>query len=439
MNKNYTLAFIYLLERSRSTFTLCLLALFMGLASCQGEEQHNDHSGEHDHNDHSHDEHSDHDDHNHAPSDIGDGHDDHDNHSDLAELDADQVAGLELVFGPLEERNLSAFVRTNGHLKVPPQNKASVTAIIGAIIQTVDVIPGQMVRKGAKLATVSHPDLIRIQTEYSQYANELEYLEAEYNRAEKLLNEEVGSGKEFQRVKSDYLTMKGRVKGLEFQLRQLGLNPNSIANGEISERVSIASPIDGSVNDIRINIGQYVAPETVLFEVIDNHHIHVDLLVYEKDIAKIEKGQKVFFHIESTPKTEFPAEIFAVGTTFEEDPKAVSVHAEILGDKPKVLLPGMYVKGRILLGDESRLSIPEAGVVRSEEGHIIFSAEEATENGKRVYHFEPVPVSVGIAEHGWVEVTPLKPRPKGTLYALNHAYTLLSEMEKGEGGHGHAH
>ncbi|MCZ4410327.1 efflux RND transporter periplasmic adaptor subunit [Cryomorphaceae bacterium 1068] len=424
MNKKNTLAIIHLLERSKSHYTILLFTVAMAFASCQEQD--------HDHAAHEEAAHSQVDSHDHTGHDHSE-----EGHEEMAELNASQVESLGLKFGKLEPRNMSAFVRTNGRLQVPPQNKASVTAIIGANIQSVAVIPGEVVKKGQTLATISHPDLIRVQTEYTQHSNELDYLAAEYARQEKLYQEEVGSGKEFQKVKSEYLTMKGRVKGLESQLKQLNLDPKSIKNGDISETVSITSPIDGSVNAIGVNIGQYVAPETTLFEVIDNHHIHVDLLVYEKDIAKIEKGQEVLFHTESAPETEFPAVIFAVGTTFEQDSKAVSVHAEILGDKPKVLLPGMYVKGRILLAAENSLAVPESAVVRDGEAYIIFAVEEEMEGREKMYHFTPIEVMVGVSDSGWTEVKPLKAIDESTQIVLNQAYFLLAEMDKGEGGHEH--
>jgi len=364
-------------------------------------------------------------------------HDHHDEHSHGVELTAEQVEMLELKIGEVSQRNLSDFVKTNGRLQVPPQNKATVTAIIGANVQSVAVIPGQDVKEGQVLATISHPDLIKIQSEYATLFSELEYLESEEARQKRLYEEEVGSGKEYRKVKTEYLKTKGNLAGLESQLKQLSLDPKAIAQGEIRETANIVSPIEGSVKAIEVNLGQYVAPEMTLFEVIDNHHVHADLLVYEKDIAKIEKGQKVLIHIESAPEQEFEAEIFAVGSSFEEEQKAVSVHAEILGDKPSALLPGMYVKGRIMLGPERSGAVPSEAVVRDESQQLIFSVEEFEESGEIIYHFEPIPVMVGVEDGGWTEVESKALNDPNLKIALNQAYFLLAEMQKGEGGHEH--
>lgn len=345
-------------------------------------------------------------------------------------LTAEELSSMDFKTGPMLKRNLSAFVRTNGILAVPPQNRAMISAVVGGNIRSIKVIPGEIVKKGQVLATMSHPDLIKIQTDYARDRNRLEYIEKEYQRQERLYQENVGSGKKFQETKADYLSLKGQVSGLEAQLRQLQINPEEIKNGEVVELIPISTPIDGAVNKINVSIGEYAAPQTQLFEVIDNHHIHVDLHVYEKDIAKVKEGQKVLFHVESTPDREFPATIFAVGNTFEEDPKAVSVHAEILGDKPKSLLPGMYVRGRILLDESEVSALPEEAVVRDGDNHYVIGVAESN-NGSKT--FEKYLVAKGKEYGGFVEIIPIDELPPEGEYVYGNAYYILSDMmELGE-------
>ena len=69
-------------------------------------------------------------------------------------------------------------------------------------------------------------------------------------------------------------------------------------------------------------------------------------MVFEKDVHKVKKGQKVSFTIQSAPDTELTAEIYSVSKTFEDNPKAVHVHAEIENKKGN-LIPGMYIQGKI--------------------------------------------------------------------------------------------
>src|SRR3546814_9656216 len=110
--------------------------------------------------------------------------------------------------------------------------------------------------------------------------------------------------------------------------------------------------------------GQYAQPQQELFEIVDNSHIHADLMVYERDIAKVEKGQKVLFSTTNMPEKVLTATIYAVGKTFEEDPKAVHVPAAIENGKGD-LISGIYVQGRIITDEAETLAILEGG--RSEK------------------------------------------------------------------------
>ena len=153
--------------------------------------------------------------------------------------------------------------------------------------------------------------------------------------------------------------MEGQVAGLKAQLQQLNINPETIQNGNIQQRIPVRSPIDGAVQSVNIKTGQFVQAQSEMFHIINTKDVHVDLMVFEKDVAKVEKGQKVYFTIESLPGTELTAEIISVSKNFEQDPKAVHVHAEII-DRPKNLVPGMYVRGRIAVDNQRTTALPES-------------------------------------------------------------------------------
>src|SRR5690606_7739128 len=118
--------------------------------------------------------------------------------------------------------------------------------------------------------------------------------------------------------------------------------------------------------------------ENVLFEIINTHHIHADLMVFEKDVYQIKEGQRVRFNVENLPDTELFAEIYSVGKKFEQDPKAVHVHAEIM-NKTGRLIPGMYIKGEILTDSTESYALPEEAITRVGDRHFAFMAEKEME------------------------------------------------------------
>lgn len=347
-----------------------------------------------------------------------------------------QFQSLAMKVAVLPYRNINSYVEANGQLEVPPQNEATVTAIIGANITSIKVIEGDKVRKGQVLAYLSHPDLIKLQTDYVNSWNQLQYLEKEYQRQKKLYEEKVGSGKEFQKTQADYQSMKGMVKGYEAQLTLIGVRFDKILEGDIYAQVPVVSPINGHIRLVEVKTGQYVQPQTEMFEIVNIDHIHADLMVFEKDVHKVKEGQKVRFTVESLPEKELEATIYTVGKSFEQDPKAIHLHAEI-ENKEGLLIPGMYVRGKIMIDDMRSYALPEAGVVRDGDKFFIFSAQKKNNKKKAEWTLEPMEVIVGTKDDGWVEVKLLKPLQKTRKVAWNNAYYLLAEMKKGDAEHEH--
>lgn len=347
-----------------------------------------------------------------------------------------QFEALDMKVGELPFKSISSVVRASGQLEVPPQNEATVTAVIGANISAIKVIEGDEVKRGQVLAYLSHPNLTQPQSDYLKAYNNLHFLEQEYNRQKRLYEEEVGSGKTFQQAQADFENAQFMVKSLGSQLRQLGINPKRLQEGEFYDQIPVVSPIDGSIVKVGVKTGQYVPPQNSLFEIVNTHHIHADLMVFEKDVYKVKKGQRVRFTVESLPDKELYAEIYSVGKKFEQDPKAVHVHAEI-ENKSGNLIPGMYIKGQILTDSTKTYALPESAITREGDKHIAFLAEKEMEEDKENWMFTPIEVKAGTSNDGWVAVDfPVEISPEA-LFALNNAYYLLAEVKKGEAEHSH--
>src|SRR3546814_17268504 len=124
------------------------------------------------------------------------------------------------------------------------------------------------------------------------------------------------------------------------------------------------------------------------------------------------------------PEKVLTATIYAVGKTFEEDPKAVHVHAEIENGKGD-LISGIYVQGRIITDEAETLAIPEGGVVTEggrsyifllagQQAHADEHVEDAGEHEEQTdgQAFRMVEVGTGITEAGFVDIKPLTDMPR---------------------------
>lgn len=377
----------------------------------------------------------------------------------LTEQQLDAI-GLNIV--QIEKRTLNVALTASGTLELTPQDKADVSPLIGGKVKSINVFEGDKVQKGQVLAVLEHPDLIQIQQDYINTVNGLAYLEKEYERQKRLYEENVGSGKEFQKTSADYLNSRSNAEALKAKLIMLGINSTEVATGKIFPTVALTAPIRGTVSLVETNVGSYIAPLTKVFEIVDNDKIHADLMVFEKDMDKVRIGQKIFFSTTSAPDKELEATVFAISPAFEQNPKAVHVHANIIA-KNNSLLPGTYIKGKIIANDFETDVLPAHAIVTEDGKAHIFVKKEGEEHdhghekeaqnddehahGNEEEHhegheeanweFEMVEIIAGVTSNGFTEVKLLKPLHEGAEIAGTGAYYLLAEMGKGETEHSH--
>jgi membrane fusion protein, heavy metal efflux system len=345
-------------------------------------------------------------------------------------------AGITL--STIEERNLKEIVKCNGVLTLPPQNRANISSLAAGTVKDVFVIEGDYVSKGKVLATLLSTQAIQIQGEYIKAKDNLVFLEKEFERQKELSNENITSGKKFQQAEADYKSEKGRVNSLRDQLTALGLSPAQVGEGNTSLLIPVTAPIDGYVRKINVNIGTFVEAAKEMFEIVDLHHIHMDLQVFESDFAKIRIGQKVYFTMPNQDNSVIEAVIFATGKAFETDSRSVTIHAEIKNNKNKTLIPGMYVNAFIETGIHKVPSISSEAVITSAGKQYIFIfSQKKKEGNEDVYLFTMKEVKTGVSEEGFTEIVPLEEIPVGSQVVSQGAYFLANEINKGEGEHEH--
>ena len=370
------------------------------------------------------------------------------NEKNIVSLTKQQIEAIDLIFIQIEKRNISKGIYVTGMLELAPQDKADISPILGGVVNKLYVFEGDVVKKGEVLLTLSNPDFIQLQQDFVTNLHDLNFKEQEFKRQKRLYEEKVGSGREFQKVTSEYRTSKSIVEALKVKLKMLGLNTLRIEEGVIFETMNIVSPINGIVSLVETNIGAYVEPLSKVFEIVDNDKVHADFKVYEKDISQVKIGQKIIFTTSSLGNLELESEIYAISPAFEKNPKAAHIHSKIK-TKNKVLTSGMYIQGKIIIENVLTTVLPEHAIVSEEGKSYIFvkfiegHSEEIVEDDghghdedKKVA-FRKVEIITGIRSGKYVAIKLLDSLPKNAQIAANGAYYLLAEMGKGETEHNH--
>ena len=382
-----------------------------------------------------------------------DNHDDHSGHDHGSErkkvkLNEAQYKNAGIDLGWFEMKNLSEVVDANGYTKLPPQNQADVSVFTTGLVKTIKVIEGEEVKKGQVLATIESPEFTILQQDYLMSKSNLEFLKLEHERQLILSVENVNAKKVVEKTKSELDVEQARFNSLEKQLSVFKIN----GDGRTISTIPIIAPISGHITEVYVNIGSSVEVGKPLFSIGDNSEIHVDLLVYEKDLLSVKEGQTVRFVFTNQSNKEYNGTIFNIGKSFENETKTVAVHAHI-EDKEKELIPGMYVNALIDVGMNEVKTLPEGAVVQAEGREFIFLYVKANDEhsdhdddesghshgGPKKMTFSRLEVKTGPSQLGYIQVTPLQKIHQGDKIVLSGAYYLQSHLQKSESGGEHSH
>jgi cobalt-zinc-cadmium efflux system membrane fusion protein len=344
---------------------------------------------------------------------------------DIVELRADQIKLANIELGAVELRSLGEILKVNGIVSVAPQNMATVCMPLGGFIKNTSLLPGNAVDKGQTLAVIENQDFVDIQQNYLEAKNRLIFAEADYKRHADLFKEDVYSEQNLQQVTVEYKNLKALVKSLEQKLVLIGINPFQLNEDNISSAVSLVSPIKGFLKEVNVNIGKYISPTDVLFEIVNSDKLFLELTLFEKDADKVASGQKIKFYINNESE-EHEAAITQTGKSVGDD-KTFRVYASVTSSC-KNILPGMYVNAYVEESDSKVTSLPTEAIVSFDDKDYIFTFErEKDEAGKPFTEYKMIEVKKGVSGSGFSEVKlPAGFNINGARIVIKGAYNLLS-------------
>ncbi|MFS2187412.1 efflux RND transporter periplasmic adaptor subunit [Mucilaginibacter sp. Mucisp84] len=332
-----------------------------------------------------------------------------------------QLKNASILTGKIEQREISSVLKLNGKIDVPPQNMVSISVPLGGYLKSTKLLPGMHVNKGEAIAMIEDQQYIQLQQDYLTAKARIGYLENEYNRQKDLNQSKASSDKVFQQAEAEYRSQQVLISSLAEKLQLIGINVRTISASKISRSVNIYSPITGFVSKVNVNIGKYVSPTEVLFELVNPTDIHLALKVYEKDLDKLYIGQKLVAYTNNQPAKKHEAEILLIGRDLSADRNAdVHCHFETYD---KTLVPGTYMNAEVQVKNTKAYAIANEAIVQFEGKQYIYKVI-----GNR--QFEMTEVNIGESENGFTEIPlPTKAMTANAVFVTKGAYSLLMMMK----------
>ena len=343
-------------------------------------------------------------------------------------LTKSQLEVYKIKLGELPRKITAQEIRATGTLHLPPQNRALVGSVISGKITQIYVHEGETVKKGQLLAKITDPKIILLQKEYLISREDLKLKRAEAERQKQLKAGDATSDKNLLAAQSAFVSAAAQNESLAAELRLLGINAENLTPESIVSEIGITAPVSGSLFGIFCNLREFILPEKAVFEIYNLEHLHLEILVYEKDISAVKIGQKVLFSPLNQKSLQSEAKVYAVAQGVDAATKTVRVHAETTG-KSDGLLPGMFCNVFIESSAREADFLPEEAILKEGEEHYAFRLKSKNADE---YIFEKIKLHLQAVQDGFVLLDYTGSRAD---FVLDGAFYMNKSSE--EEGHSH--
>jgi RND family efflux transporter MFP subunit len=305
-------------------------------------------------------------------------------------LDAASRARAGIVLRPVLERSFGARVSVVGEVVRSPGTTISVRTPYDARVEELLVSPGDRVGRGAPLLRVHSHEIQHKSAEYLQHVEALRMAESRVEAGKELLALEGISRLEFEQRKQKAYNARLLVESEYHHLLDMGLTEAEFET--MAERgipngfATLVAPKSGVVLSLNARQHQWYEAFDPLVELGDPGRLELQVQIAPSDAGRVEKGDTVEFAPVGYPERAGRARVISAIPAVDPVTRTVTVRARIEDRPGDDLVPGVYVQGQLVHGDERRSpSVPEGAVIRiGGRDYVFVSVDAATFEARAV-------------------------------------------------------
>lgn len=340
-------------------------------------------------------------------------------------ISASQFQSANMKLGRLGMRDFHDVVKATGVFDVPPQNRVSISAYFGGYVKEIKLLPGEKVKKGQTLFVLENPAYVQIQQDFLEAKSQLSYLKTDYERQKSLSDENITSQKNFLKAESEYMVTKVRYESLKKKLGLMNINTNSLSVDNIRTTLNVITPISGYVTAVNAIKGAFLNPSDIAVNIVDTDHMHLELNIFEKDLAKVSVGQMISFKTQEDNFEEAEAKVYLVNKSVDPDNRTIAIHGHLIDEKSvSNYTSGMYVEAEIFTKTTEKLSLPEEAIVDLDNNYYVLVVNLASNES---YSFDRRQVKLGQSNDGFVEILNTKDFKEDAQFLVSGAFQLIKE------------
>jgi RND family efflux transporter MFP subunit len=295
--------------------------------------------------------------------------------------------------------------RTTGTLL--PRKAPVIRSQIAGEIDELLVHEGELIHKGQLLLRMKQKEIHLIlqeaQAKLEQAKSLLKQTQRDVVRADKLIGKGYISEEQFDQIHSQYDSAKSNLVVVEADMAHAQFQ---------ASQSELTSPVEGHVGRIVVSVGEYVAPNTDLFTIVNDEELLAELPFSEQKASMIKQGQKVVLSSPSAPDQTLTSTITFIAPDIS--PENRSIKALVVFENHYGWFPGSSVQGIVYLKPITAIMMPEECVVTRDNKQVVY----VIKNNKASTRV----VETGYRIQGWVALKGVEP---GDQVAVTGSYYLF--------------
>lgn len=330
--------------------------------------------------------------------------------------------GIEI--SAVELRKLSKEIKLTGEITINQDKLANVVSPVSGIVTNVSKSVGDNVNLGETLAIIESREFAEAQEKYLSLIGNYHIAQSNFNREQSLIDKQLTTQEEYLQAKLSLTQAEHNLHAAKQHLKIYGLsnkqiNDIAVSHGKGYSRYVSTAPLDGTIIERHVTLGEILEKDTKIFDIADLSTVWVDLNIYQKDFAYINKGQKVIISTgHGTPDVEgtisYVSPIVGEGTR-------TAIARIVLPNTEGHLKPGLFINAKVNIESKIDLIVVKKGALQEIDGKDAIFISEGN-------FFKLQEVETGTSNSTYVEIT--KGVELGEKYVSEGSFTLKSELLK---------
>lgn len=325
---------------------------------------------------------------------------------------------------PVRSMRLAGDIQVIGNVSYDADHFAIVGPLVSGRMTRLVVGVGGKVKRGQVMAEIESADVGDARGAYISAKARLAAAQANLRRERELAEKKISSAREREVAEAQWASEGAAMRAAEEKLRAIGLSNADIRDIDekaVGGRVAMRAPIDGTVIERLVTLGEAVERAADAFKIAHLGHVWILLDLYEKDLARVRLGQSVEARTDAYPGEVFHGRVAYIAPVIDEATRTAKVRVEMENPVGKLHI-GQLVNAKVV-GKSELLSAPVLTVPRSSIQRVDGKALVFVKGDKG---YERRPVELGASAGDVIEVR--SGVRDGEQVASDGAFLLKSEM-----------